>query len=137
MKYSICIVLNEIHYKNVDKGKETKRTTLIENYFSASPYPTAVGYAYSDDGKVMPIFPKGEQFCETEITKANCEAVALLTKWVYEFGFSAGQLRQWAMEQLSKLRGCDVHSSVILSSVDENVFKRLGVNLTCQPKYKV
>ena len=41
-----------------------------------------------------------------------------------------------AMEQLDKLRGCDVHSSVILSSVDENVFKRLGVNVTCQPRYK-
>ena len=41
-----------------------------------------------------------------------------------------------AMEQLSKLRGCDVHSSVILSAVDEMVFKRLGVNLTCQPKFK-
>ena len=41
-----------------------------------------------------------------------------------------------AMEQLDKLRGCDVHSSVILSSVDERVFKRLGVNLTCQPQYK-
>ncbi len=42
-----------------------------------------------------------------------------------------------AMEQLSKLRGCDVHSSVILSSVDTNIFKRLGVNLTCEPQYKV
>jgi len=41
-----------------------------------------------------------------------------------------------AMEQLSLLRGCDVHSSVILSQVDERTFKRLGVNLTCQPKYK-
>ena len=41
-----------------------------------------------------------------------------------------------AMEQLSKLRGCDVHSSVILSAVDEKTFKRLGVNLTCQPRYK-
>ena len=41
-----------------------------------------------------------------------------------------------AMEQLSKLRGCDVHSSVILSSVDVNIFKRLGINLTCEPKYK-
>ena len=41
-----------------------------------------------------------------------------------------------AMEQLSKLRGCDVHSTVILSSVDEKVFKRLGVNLTCSPKFK-
>ena len=41
-----------------------------------------------------------------------------------------------AMEQLSKLRGCEVHSSVILSAVDEKTFKRLGVNLTCQPRYK-
>ena len=41
-----------------------------------------------------------------------------------------------AMEQLSKLRGCDVHSTVILSAVDEKVFKRLGVNLTCEPKFK-
>ena len=40
-----------------------------------------------------------------------------------------------AMEQLSKLRGCDAHSSVILSAVDEKTFKRLGVNLTCQPQY--
>ncbi len=40
-----------------------------------------------------------------------------------------------AMQQLSKLRGCEVHSSVILSSVDEKVFKRLGTNLTCEPVY--
>ena len=41
-----------------------------------------------------------------------------------------------AMEQLDKLRGCEVHSTVILSAVDENVFKRLGANLTCQPRYR-
>ena len=41
-----------------------------------------------------------------------------------------------AMQQLSNLRGCEVHSTVILSSVDENVFSRLGVNLTCEPKYQ-
>ncbi len=41
-----------------------------------------------------------------------------------------------AMEQLSRLRGCEVHSSVILSAVDEKIFKRLGVNLTCQPRFK-
>ena len=44
-------------------------------------------------------------------------------------------MAEYAMEQLSKLRGCDVHSTVILSSVDEKTFKRLGVNLTCEPKY--
>ncbi len=41
-----------------------------------------------------------------------------------------------AMEQLDKLRGCEVHSSVILSSVDEKVFRRLGVHLTCEPTYQ-
>ena len=41
-----------------------------------------------------------------------------------------------AMEQLDKLRGCEAHSSVILSAVDEKVFKRLGVNITCEPQYK-
>ena len=40
-----------------------------------------------------------------------------------------------AMDQLSKLRGCEVHSTVILSAIDERIFKRLGVNLTCEPKF--
>ncbi len=41
-----------------------------------------------------------------------------------------------AMNQLSKLRGCEVHSTVILSAVDEKTFKRLGVNLTTEPQFK-
>jgi len=49
---------------------------------------------------------------------------------------ATNSLAEKAMEQLDKLRGCDVHSSVILSAVDEKIFKRLGVNLTCQPQYK-
>ena len=45
-------------------------------------------------------------------------------------------MAELAMEQLDKLRGCEVHSSVILSPVDEKTFKRLGCNLTCEPRYK-
>ena len=41
-----------------------------------------------------------------------------------------------AMEGLEKLKGCEAHSSVILSSVDENVFRKLGVNITYEPKYQ-
>ena len=40
-----------------------------------------------------------------------------------------------AMQQLENLQGCEVHSSVILSAVDEKTFKKLGVNLTCEPVY--
>jgi len=41
-----------------------------------------------------------------------------------------------AMSQLHKLKGCDAHSTVLLSSVDENIFKKLGIQLTCEPKYE-
>lgn len=41
-----------------------------------------------------------------------------------------------AMKQLSKLRGCEAHSTVILSRADENVFQRLGVNITYEPVYQ-
>lgn len=41
-----------------------------------------------------------------------------------------------AMQQLRNLRGCEAHSTVILSQVDENVFRKLGINLTCEPKYQ-
>lgn len=42
----------------------------------------------------------------------------------------------FALQQLPTLRGCEIHSSVILSSVDERMFKKLGMNLTCEPKYE-
>ena len=41
------------------------------------------------------------------------------------------------MEQLGSLRGCEAHSSVILSRVDENLFQKLGVNVTCEPRYQI
>lgn len=42
-----------------------------------------------------------------------------------------------AIKQLDLLRGCEAHSSVILSAADANVFKKLGVNITFEPKYQV
>ena len=41
-----------------------------------------------------------------------------------------------ALDQLPKLRGTEGHSSVILSRVDEQTFKKLGVNMTNEPKYQ-
>jgi len=41
-----------------------------------------------------------------------------------------------AMQQLPKLKGCEAHSTVILSRVDENVFQKLGINITCEPQYQ-
>ena len=41
-----------------------------------------------------------------------------------------------ALEQLPKLDGCQVHSTVMLSEVDHKIFKKLGVGLTCDPVKK-
>jgi uncharacterized protein (UPF0371 family) len=49
---------------------------------------------------------------------------------------ATNQVAALAMEQLPKLRGCDAHATVILSRVDENVFSKLGVNITYEAKYQ-
>ncbi len=41
-----------------------------------------------------------------------------------------------AVAQLDNLHGLEAHSSVILSQIDEDVFKKLGINLTCEPAYE-
>ena len=42
-----------------------------------------------------------------------------------------------ALDQLPKLKGCQVHSTVMLSEVDHKIFNKLGVGLTCDPVKKV
>ena len=41
-----------------------------------------------------------------------------------------------AIEQLDNLKGAEAHSTVLLARVDEHVFKKLGINLTCDPVYQ-
>ena len=42
-----------------------------------------------------------------------------------------------ALDQLPKLNGCQVHSTVMLSEVDIKIFKKLGIGLTCDPVRKI
>ncbi len=41
-----------------------------------------------------------------------------------------------AKEQLKKLSRCEAHSTVILSQVDLDVYRKLGINLTCEPRHQ-
>ncbi|CAB0578606.1 hypothetical protein CIP107539_00083 [Corynebacterium diphtheriae] len=43
---------------------------------------------------------------------------------------------QKALDQLKNLRGCDVHTTTILGSVDEGIFRNLGVLVTSDPKFQ-
>lgn len=41
-----------------------------------------------------------------------------------------------ALQQLPQLKGCQVHSTVMLGEVDHKIFKKLGVGLSCDPQRK-
>lgn len=41
-----------------------------------------------------------------------------------------------ALEAIEGLKDCDAHSTVILSQVDMDVYRKLGINLTCEPRYQ-
>lgn len=41
-----------------------------------------------------------------------------------------------AADKLNLLRGCEAHSTVILSPVDEDIYRKLGIKLTCEPIYQ-
>ena len=41
-----------------------------------------------------------------------------------------------AQAQLPKIRGCDAHFTVVLSDVDEKLYRRLGIHVSCEPKYE-
>ena len=42
-----------------------------------------------------------------------------------------------ALNQLDALRGCDAHFSVILSNKDIDLYKRLNINVCCEPRFEV
>ena len=41
-----------------------------------------------------------------------------------------------AMKKLTRLRDCEVHSTVILGEQDAATYARLGMRVTCTPKYQ-
>lgn len=40
------------------------------------------------------------------------------------------------MDQLANLRGCQAHISVLLSATDLRLYKKLGLQVTCEPQYE-
>ena len=55
----------------------TNMTSVIENYYSASPYPTTIGYK-DVNGVLEPVFPKGKSFKFTKIIEENVK----ISTWI-------------------------------------------------------
>ena len=49
---------------------------------------------------------------------------------------SLGEEAAQAVAKLGELRGCEAHSTVILPQVDADIYRKLGIHLTCEPNYQ-
>ena len=49
---------------------------------------------------------------------------------------ASSEVAEQVLEGLPRLRGCDAFFSVIISSSDEALFRKLGINVCCEPKFE-
>ena len=98
----------------------TEVTALIENYFSASPYPTTIGYA-KENNKVDPVFPIGKKYEENAIIKANVEAAERIAREIQKRKLSNNALlKTWAGQVIHIITqtDTDIDHTPMLSNYD-------------------
>ena len=106
----------------------TESTTLIENYFSASPYPSTIGYK-ENNSKFEPVFPKGCEYRENDIIKSNISTAqwlgneiekcpAPLKKHFWQWG------RQAVEEMLTLKKDVDITPLQKATEFDNTAFVR-------------
>ncbi len=110
-------VLNENYGKyysyNTPQELSTELTTLIENYFSASPYPSTIGYC-KNNGMIEPSFKPSEEYNENNIVKANTAACEYIAKEIALNEFCPMALKEWckrASQDILSLKHSDIDLS--------------------------
>lgn len=100
---------------------DTNATALIENYFSASPYPSTGAYMRdAESKKIVPVFSDNGSLTETPIIRANVKVVIEMTRQIVEAGINDGNvLFHWASQSLdiiSHLKVNDIDFTPLLES---------------------
>lgn len=89
----------------------TELTTMVENYFSASPYPSTTGYSV-ESGRVVPTFKGGECVKSNKIIEANIAACTYITDEISRTAtLKTDMLRIWgkrATEMMLALKHSDI-----------------------------
>ena len=77
---------------------DTQATALIEAYFSASPWPSVVGYRRDEEsGEIRPVFKNDAGYCATPIVKANVAvARAMAREWMLAGVDNDTVLKRWS-----------------------------------------
>ena len=95
-------------------------TALIENYFSASPYPTTTGYA-KEGSKIIPTFPTDKKHEENPIVTANVEVAERMAQEIQKRKLVNNQLlKVWAGQSIHILTqtNTDIDLTPMLSNTD-------------------
>ena len=88
----------------------TELTALVENYYSASPWPSTMGYSHQANGKIGPIFAEGKAFATNRITESNAEALSLMmAEWRHLPEFSEAAFHVWSSASLECMRNMKSH----------------------------
>ena len=81
----------------------TELTSIVENYFSASPFPSTIGYK-KEGNKIVPQFKQGEEFAHNNITTANTSVTAHISKEVEKIEFFNEEVqRVWSKSSAKEL----------------------------------
>ena len=78
-----------------------------------------------------PVIKLKQQHLGAHIQILNLEEVLLCLS----ICAATNPMAEHAMERLKYLRGCEIHATYIVPEVDENIMRRLGMNLTCEPSF--
>jgi FMN phosphatase YigB (HAD superfamily) len=81
-------------------------TLLLEQYYSASPYPTTIGYIETADNRVVPQYPKGKDFLNTPLTLANEDAIMYIARMIVDEGLvnDSQLLKCWAERAINVMQ---------------------------------
>lgn len=100
---------------------DTNATALIENYFSASPYPSAGAYARdAESGKIIPVFSDNGTMTETPIVRANVEVSSAMAYQITRARLDDSSIMfRWASDSLdtvSHLKADDIDFTPLLEA---------------------
>ena len=88
---------------------DTNITAIAEHYFSASPYPTTIGYHYESDDKVSPYFPEGKKYKVPPVVQANLEIIKYMMRTMQQLNkLDESILYIWARNSLKSILSFDI-----------------------------
>ena len=113
------------YFSYFDSGQlDTYATNVIENYMSASPYPTTIGYT-EQHNIIAPVFPDGQKYQENAIVRTNvdmCTRMSATFKPYLDY-FSKESLFAWSkisLDSFSNLKDdLDIHPLTMTGSFDD------------------